>query len=119
MKSNEEELINIAKTRGGYCLGLSNSVNHPTKYVWKCEKGHTWEAMAGNVKHGTWCPICNTNNHKKSIEEMRDLVRQHNGECLSQVYTNTHTRLTWKCSNGHIFEATPSKVRIGRACRYG
>jgi hypothetical protein len=48
---------------------------------------------------------------------MRNLAKQHNGECLSQVYINTHTRLTWKCSKGHVFEATPSKVRIGRWCR--
>ena len=117
MNPKDEELINIAKARGGYCLGLSNSVNRPPKYVWKCEKGHAWEARAGNVKHGTWCPICCTNNHKKSIDEMRYLARQQNGECLSQVYINTNTKLTWKCSNGHIFKATPSKVRIGRWCR--
>ena len=117
MKLKDEDLITIAKARGGYFLGLSNSVNRPTKYIWKCEKGHTWEAKAGNVKHGTWCPICCTNNHKKSIDEMRYLARQHNGECLSQVYINTHTRLTWKCSDGHIFEATPTKVKMGRWCR--
>jgi hypothetical protein len=117
MNTKDEELINIAKARGGYYLGLSNSVNHPPKYLWKCEKGHIWEAYAYSIKRGSWCFICAKNKQKNTIEDMRELARLQNGECLSTAYINYHTRLTWKCSKGHIFETTPTQVKKGRWCR--
>jgi hypothetical protein len=117
MKSKNEDLITIAKAHGGYYLGLSYSVEGHPNYLWKCEIGHIWEAHAYSIKSGSWCPICAKNKRKNTIEDMRELARQQNGECLSEVYINYHTRLTWKCSNGHIFEATPTKVKKGRWCR--
>jgi hypothetical protein len=117
MTPTDEELVNIAKARGGYCLGLSNSVNRRPKYIWKCEKGHIWEAYAYSIKRGSWCFICAKNKQKNTIEDMRELARLQNGECLSTVYINYHTRLTWKCSYGHIFKTTPTQVKKGRWCR--
>jgi len=117
MKPMDEDLIAVAKARGGYCLGLSNSVEGRSMYLWKCEKGHIWEAHAYSIKSGSWCPICAKDKRKDTIEDMRELAKQQNGECLSTVYINYSTRLTWKCSKGHIFEATPTKVKKGRWCR--
>lgn len=53
----------------------------------------------------------------KKIDEMSELAKQWDGECLSQIYIDARTRLQWKCKKGHIFEATPVKVKRGRWCR--
>ena len=41
MKSKDKGLISIAKTPGGYSLGLSNLIEPPTKYVWNYENDNT------------------------------------------------------------------------------
>lgn len=54
---------------------------------------------------------------KYTIEDMREKASLRGGECLSDEYLNTHTKLQWKCGKGHIFYATPSKILKGRWCR--
>jgi len=52
-----EDCERLAKERGGKCLGAVY-INNNTPIVWKCPKGHTWKARLGNVKRGSWCPVC-------------------------------------------------------------
>lgn len=53
---------------------------------------------------------------RHTLEEMREIALSHGGECQSQEYVNTKTRMKWRCSNGHNFESTPGKVLLGRWC---
>jgi hypothetical protein len=54
----------LAKNRNGQCI--SNAyVNARTKLVWRCSKGHEWNATPYSIKGGSWCPICS---RKKSIK---------------------------------------------------
>jgi hypothetical protein len=53
---------------------------------------------------------------KLTIEEMHELVKNRNGKCLSKVYINANTKLTWKCEKGHEWNATPGHVRSGKWC---
>ena len=52
-----EQMHNIAAERNGKCLSIEY-INTNTKIKWECAEGHTWEAIPGNVKSGTWCRIC-------------------------------------------------------------
>lgn len=47
---------------------------------------------------------------------MQQLAEKHGGECLSSAYTNTKTKLKWRCANGHEWEAIPSNVLRGHWC---
>jgi hypothetical protein len=107
----------VANTRGGDCLGPSPIEYSPKKFVWKCDNGHTWEARADHILSGSWCPRCHHEKQKKTIDHMKELARKREGECLSQVYIDARTRLFWKCKEGHIFEATPAKIKLGRWCK--
>lgn len=55
---------------------------------------------------------------KLTIEEMRAIAERHGGECLSETYIDNKTKLTWKCSNNHIWEAQPSGIKSGQWCPY-
>ena len=35
---------------------------------------------------------------------------------LSSVYSGMNKKHFWRCSNGHTFEKSPKKVRIGQRC---
>lgn len=107
----------LAQARGGRCLGCSSTKSPRAKLVWRCAKGHTWEARADSVQRGTWCPQCSRDRQKNTIDEMRLIAKRRGGECLSRTYVNTHSKLKWKCTSGHIFEATSSHVKQGEWCR--
>ena len=109
-KINLSLLQNIAKERGGKCLS-SKYINANTKLKWQCSKGHIWEAKPRTIKNNkSWCKVCSGSN-KLTIEEMKEIALSRSGECISNEYKNSKTKLKWKCSKGHIWEATPNNIK--------
>ncbi|MDA1531110.1 zinc-ribbon domain-containing protein [Bacillus cereus group sp. TH260-2LC] len=114
-----EEMYLIANERGGKCLS-DNYINNHTPLEWECSKGHRWMSTANTIKNGSWCRKCNVKKNadrqRKSIEDMQKLAAKKNGECLADAYVNAHTKLKWKCSEGHIWEAKPNNIQQGKWC---
>jgi len=54
---------------------------------------------------------------RDDIKKMQDLAESRGGKCLSKVYINSQTKLTWQCKEGHIWKAIPASVSFGRWCR--
>lgn len=52
-----DDMHSLAVKRGGKCLSKCYR-NSSTVLLWECAEGHRWEAKAGNVRTGTWCPKC-------------------------------------------------------------
>jgi hypothetical protein len=103
-----------ARRLGGRCLS-KNWEGSDVSLEWECEKGHRWKARWGNVRLGTWCPVC-AGNTKGTIEECRALASLRGGRCLSDTYTNVKTKLEWECENGHRWRAIYSSVKNGTWC---
>lgn len=114
MSGSLEEMQRIAEKRKGKCLS-EKYVNMKTKLSWRCSKGHEWEAAAGEVKYGTWCPTC-AGQILGSIEEMQAMAIAKGGRCLSKEYINRSNKLRWQCAKGHEWEATPSHINRGQWC---
>jgi hypothetical protein len=112
-------LCQIAHERGGKCLS-KKYINNRTKLFWECAEGHQWEALPMKVSNGSWCPTCFDRRRgdfrKLTIEEMHQIAADRGGRCLSEIYTNTRTKLLWECSKGHTWEAVPSDVKKGTWC---
>lgn len=47
---------------------------------------------------------------------MQNLALEKHGRCLSDVYVNTKTKLTWECSKGHQWESVPGSIMQGCWC---
>lgn len=47
---------------------------------------------------------------------MHKIAKKMNGKCLSEKYVNNNTKLSWLCSNGHIFEKDYSHIKRGSWC---
>jgi hypothetical protein len=119
-------LREIARERGGTLLSKiyhSGRVN----LKWKCEKGHSWDAMPENIignkaKKGTWCPHCaneERNNWKKpTLLDMQKIAKQKGGLCLSIAYIDSVSKLDWQCKKGHTWKAVPNSIRQGHWCPY-
>lgn len=108
-----EKFKEIAKERGGRCLS-KEYVNKDMKLQWECKEGHIWHTTPSVVREGSWCPICA--GRGKTIGDMQKLAEKRGGECLSEVYINSYTKLRWRCKKGHIWKATPNSIKQGSWC---
>lgn len=121
-KGNEalQQLQRIAEARGGECLAErydKGSVN----LLWRCAEGHEWWAAAQNIRGGSWCHECakKTMGPKRmGLDVCHAAAASHGGECLSDIYVNTDTKMQWKCGDcGHVWDAIPyTVVRLGTWC---
>ena len=65
----------LAAPRGGTCLSQAY-LNSQTPMLWRCAKGHTWEAIPNTIRAyspktpGCWCPECAHKKRKLTIEDM-------------------------------------------------
>jgi hypothetical protein len=113
-KLDLEAMHEIARSHGGVCLS-NEYINNKTTLRWRCAKGHEWSAASGTVRNnGTWCPYC-ARKAKLTIEEMQQIAKTRDGECLSTSYTNGSTKLRWRCRSGHEWMATPDNVKNGKS----
>lgn len=108
-----QKIINISKRRGGICL--SKRYYYKILIKLKCEYGHIWRTKSTNILKGSWCPIC-AGNRKNTIKDMRKLAKKYRGRCISTKYVTSEMNLTWECSEGHRWRATPSNVKHGHWC---
>lgn len=51
------------------------------------------------------------------LKRYKNIAIEHGGECLSDLYINSGTKLKFKCKNGHIFESIPDNVFQGHWCK--
>ncbi|MDO6629181.1 hypothetical protein [Bacillus thuringiensis] len=120
-KKTLQDMQEIAKKHGGECLS-SSYINNKTKLLWKCKHGHNFEANAASIftrdKKGRFCPKCSARKRgierRHTIEDMQQLAYNRGGKCLSTTYTDSHTKLTWQCTDGHIWKAKPNQILSGK-----
>lgn len=101
-----------AREMGGECLSTAY-VNIATPLRFRCANGHEWDTRPSNIRHGNWCPLCNSK-PKHTIEAMRALAQARGGKCLSTKYLNANSHLTWQCAEGHQWKATGSDIKNAR-----
>lgn len=116
-----QDLQDLASQFGGQCLS-ERFLGMNTKHLWRCAEGHQWEAIPQNIKTlGRWCPVCGRaksakNRRKHTLKDMQDLAHSLGGICLSSQFESVIKKLTWQCSEGHIWDADPHHVKQGKWC---
>jgi hypothetical protein len=110
-----EECKEYALKKGGECLSETYK-NNLTKMLWRCSENHEWEAPFANMKNkNTWCPHC-TGRAKLTIEECKKFALNKNGLCLSNEYKNANSKMKWRCSEKHEWEATFGNIKNNKWC---
>jgi len=102
------------------------TVSSAKRRSWKCELGHTWEAVISSVSRGNFCPYCS---NQKVLTGFNDLNTTHPiiakeayGWDPKKVIAGTPKILQWLCPVGHIWTST-GELRIksgqlGTVCSY-
>ncbi|CAI2193288.1 14474_t:CDS:2 [Funneliformis geosporum] len=114
MKLTLEDAKQIALSRHGECLSTEyKNIGEPL--TWRCQSNHQWQNSLNHIKNrGQWCPFCI--GRYQSIEDMRKLAQMKNGDCLSDQYYDSQTKLEWICKNKHRWEAIPNSIQQGTWC---
>jgi hypothetical protein len=87
---------------------------------WKCDKGHNWETNPKHRVNGTGCPVCDGQKIVMGINDLLttnpEIAAQAYGWDPSKVLAKHHQKYSWKCSSGHVWDATISARKTGRGC---
>jgi len=110
-----DKLQGIAEGKRGKCLS-KKYVNLATKLKWQCSEGHRWETTPKVIFQGSWCAECARLRSMHTIEAMKKLAERKGGLCLSEKYESNIVKLTWQCSKGHVWKATPAGIISGNWC---
>jgi hypothetical protein len=90
------------------------------KAAWKCDVGHRWEAVIGNRAKGSGCPVCSGHSVLAEFNDLLtthpDLAAEANGWDPAIVNKGSSRRFSWKCSMGHIWEASVGDRSSGKGC---
>ncbi|MBL7914651.1 MAG: hypothetical protein JNL49_06355 [Bacteroidia bacterium] len=107
------ELKKIAASHGGVCL--SKKYQPVENMEWKCANNHTFKLRTSRIVKGFWCPWC-SGYYKHNIEEMRTIAKERGGKCLSNEWKSALSNLSWRCKEGHRWEALPKSILKGHWC---
>lgn len=113
-KGTIESAREMARERGWKCLSEEYAGGHEP-LLWRCAKGHEWEASPSNVRAGRGCPHC-SKKARLTLGQMVESARARGGECLSAALENKESRLLWRCDRGHEWAARASYVKNGGWC---
>lgn len=110
-KHNLDTMHEYAKVRGGTCLSVEYSgIRGDVKF--RCQNGHEWVTKpiyAVYKRH--WCPTCGgIKTVPHTLDNFKELAASRGGKCLSDVYKGVHRHLTFKCKDGHVWEAEPANL---------
>jgi hypothetical protein len=112
---NSQSLVlkELIKENKGKLLGQIIKKNRIYLKI-ECKNKHTWDVVSSSVKMGTWCPYCAGKKVNEGwFKHYQDVAIKKGGKCLSQEseYVDARTNLKWKCSDGHVWEATPGSIK--------
>ncbi len=88
-----------------------------SKKSWRCDEGHLWDAKIQSRARGIGCPICANKQVLVGFNDLAtthpDLARQADGWDPTTVIAGTHSKKSWRCDDGHLWEASPNKRAFG------
>jgi hypothetical protein len=102
------------------------TVSSGKRKSWKCDLGHTWQAVISSIARGNRCPFCS---NQKVLVGFNDLNTTHPniskeafGWDPKNVVSGTPKILQWKCPVGHIWKcAGENRIKngqVGTECSY-
>jgi len=95
------------------------------KLAWVCLKNsqHRWNESVANRSKGRGCPFCSNHQIMVGFNDLATtnptVAVEADGWDPRTVVAGNHRRKPWKCSDGHVWQASPvSRARQGSGCPY-
>ena len=107
----------LAKGRGFKWLGNDLPQTTNIKTVWKCSRGHQWQATYNKIQQRRGCPHC-YGNAPKVPTDYHALAKEHCFKWLGSGQLTTRTKTNWECKKGHQWQAPYRCIQQGCGCPY-
>lgn len=103
------------------------SISSNKKAFWKCNNGHSWEAVIAQRSAGAGCPYCSgrrllvgwndleTTNPQLALELHPE---KNKGITARDITVGSGKKVWWKCNEGHEWEAYVYSRNEGKGCPY-
>jgi hypothetical protein len=94
------------------------------KFLWRCNLNHTWEATVNNRTAGdSGCPFCLNSKVLTGFNDIQtthpEIAKEANNWDPKKVSFGSGKKVSWKCSEGHIWEISPNqRVSHNTGCPY-
>ena len=98
------------------------------KIWWKCEKGHSWQAVIHNRTNGLQgCPYCSGLLAIRGVNDLGTVLPElaaewdfdkNDGLSPNDVKPGSQIKGWWVCKNGHSWQSTINNRRKGNGCPY-
>jgi 5-carboxymethyl-2-hydroxymuconate isomerase len=89
------------------------------KGMWRCAKGHEWEATMNSRTQGHGCPFCSGRRVLPGFNDLATTNPRLAAEALfdaTKVTAGSHAKEMWRCTEGHEWEAVISSRLAGNGC---
>jgi very-short-patch-repair endonuclease len=115
-----EDYYVLARDRNAVWLG-PEVANANTRTRWACRTcGRRWWAIFNSLKRGTACPQCGirkrADTQRATPEAYHALASARGFRWLGPSVAKADAKTGWRCSEGHDWQASYSKLRQGRGC---
>jgi len=99
----------------GYTLLSEEYVNAHTKLNYICPNGHKHSITWANWQTCYRCPYC-SGVIKPDIRDIKTAFNKEGYFLLSECYKNAHTKLDYRCVNGHVGSISWKNWKSGSRC---
>lgn len=117
-----EDVKRRAGERGGECLS-PEYLGSTGALRWRCAMQHEFKMTPAYIsqRSGEWCPTCRANERReaRSVQRMAKLlevVEKKGGTVTGGEYCNPHSRISFRCAEGHEWSTTYDSVVRGSWC---
>jgi hypothetical protein len=109
-----QKMLAVANSKGGECIS-TEYLTDIIPLLWRCEKGHEWQATPNRIKNGGWCPSC-SGTVKTTFEDIIHRIEKRGGKCFSNSFTNNYSKLDVECKHNHKFSTTVKSIKMDCWC---
>lgn len=113
------DVIKLAHQKGGEFLSPEYE-NNRIKYLFGCNKGHSWRMTCARVKAGGWCKECFPVvhlSHRRRPSFLDEVAEKRGVTSLSVAYVGQKFSYFWKCKCGHVFRSHIQQLLGSKACK--
>jgi hypothetical protein len=94
---------------------------HNESKMWRCSQGHIWRSKVGNrTIRGDGCAVCSSHKTLPGFNDLAttnpELANEAFGWDPSELAPSSNKVREWKCVEGHVWEAPPSRRTSGSGC---
>lgn len=121
IKNNRQDILDSWDYQSNNGLTPKNVFyGEHNKYYFICEEGHRYELSIQNRLSNKNCPYCCGRRVKKGYNDFETICKESGAEKLlkewdyskndilpSEIYSNSNTKIFWKCKEGHQWSASP------------